>query len=63
MELTEDDEMHFECAQVCHICEQIIVDENDRIIDHCHFTGVYRGLAHNACNLNYRISQRVGNCQ
>ena len=22
--------------------------------DHCHFTGVYRGVSHNACNLNYR---------
>ena len=57
MQFSEDNEMHFECAQVCHICQQIIVDDNDRVRDHCHFTGVYRGIAHNACNLNYRISQ------
>ena len=41
-----------------HICEQIIADDNDRVRDHCHFTGVYRGVAHNACNLNYRISPK-----
>ena len=58
MEFSEDDEVHFECAQVCHICQQIILDDNDRVRDHCHFTGVYRGVAHNACNLNYRISQK-----
>ena len=58
MEFSEDDEVHFECAQVCHICQQIIADDNDRVRDHCHFTGVYRGVAHNACNLNYRISPK-----
>ena len=55
MEFSEDEEVHFECARVCHICQQIIVDDNDRVRGHCQFTGVYRGVAHNACNLNYRI--------
>ena len=32
------------------------MDDNDRVRDHCHFTGVYRGVAQNACNLNYRIN-------
>ena len=58
MEFSEDDEVHFECAQVCHIYQQIIVDDNDRVRDHCHFTGVYHGVAHNACNLNYSISPK-----
>ena len=39
----------------CHICEQIVADDNDRVRSHCHFTGVYRGVAHNACNFNSRI--------
>ena len=55
---TADDEVHFECAQVCHICQQIIVNDSDRVRDHCHLTGVYCGVAHNACNLNYRLNPK-----
>ena len=31
--------------------------EDDKMRDHCHITGNYRGAAHNACNLLYRISR------
>ena len=27
---------------------------NDKVRDHCHFTGRYRVAAHNSCNLKYR---------
>ncbi|CAH3027156.1 unnamed protein product, partial [Porites evermanni] len=33
----------------CHICSCELGD--DRVRDHCHFTGEYRGAAHNKCNL------------
>ena len=35
-------------AQKCHICNQEL--GKDRVRDHCHFTGEYRGAAHNLCN-------------
>ena len=41
----------------CWICKGEF-DDNDKnkkkVQDHCHFTGRYRGAAHNLCNLNYR---------
>ena len=36
----------------CWICGEDLKD--DKVRDHCHFTGRYRGAAHNSCNLNYK---------
>ena len=41
-----------ETATKCCICEKDL--NGDKVKDHCHFTGKYRGAAHNKCNLNYR---------
>ena len=32
---------------------------NDKVRDHCHFTGKYRGAVHNACNLRYKIPKNI----
>ena len=39
----------FDAAVKCHICSKELGD--DKVRDHCHFTGQYRGAAHNKCNL------------
>ena len=31
----------------------------DKVRDHCHFTGQFRGAAHNQCNLKYKIDKQV----
>ncbi|XP_046737566.1 uncharacterized protein LOC124406256 [Diprion similis] len=49
----------FENAEVCHICELKFVHPNDRVEDHCHVTGLYRGPAHLNCNLNYKLNRTV----
>ena len=36
----------------CWICKGEL--NNDKVRDHCHFTGRYRGAEHNSCNLKYR---------
>ena len=30
-----------------------------KVRDHCHFTGKYRGAAHNTCNLRYKIPKNI----
>ena len=42
----------FDEATECWICHGEL--GLDRVRDHCHLTGVYRGAAHNKCNLQYR---------
>ena len=52
MIFTEEDEKQFNKASDCWICGEYL--GNDRVRDHCHYTGRYRGPAHNSCNLKYR---------
>ena len=30
-----------------------------KVRDHCHYTGKYRGAAHNNCNLNYKTPKEI----
>ena len=41
----------------CWICKGEFDDKDknkEKVKDHCHYTGRYRGAAHNKCNLDYR---------
>jgi len=55
--LTSEEAMEFHAATECHICEKPL--ENDRVRDHCHLTGHYRGASHNKCNLEYQDSRVI----
>ncbi|XP_030760007.1 uncharacterized protein LOC115885288 [Sitophilus oryzae] len=39
----------------CHICESPFNVEDERVRDHCHLTGNYRGATHSVCNLNFKV--------
>ena len=47
--MTAETQKEFNNAVNCHICGYKL--DKDRVRDHCHFTGEYRGAAHNKCNL------------
>ena len=51
--LTETQYKEFLSKQggVCAVCKQIEVDNRELSIDHCHKTGLVRGLLCNTCNL------------
>ena len=55
--LTKEEHRNFLYAKVCHICGQEGFDRDDNklynVCNHCHYTGRYRGAAHNICNLKY----------
>ena len=52
MKIKEEEQEEFNQASNCWICGQLL-NLDDRVRDHCHFTGRYRGAAHNRCNLKY----------
>ena len=53
MIFTKTDAENFKNSTTCHFCNKELGD--DRVRDHCHLTGKYRGAAHNACNINYNF--------
>ena len=58
MKITKEEQEQFNQASNCWICGQLLNLE-DRVRDHCHFTGRYRGAAHNRCNLKYRKPNNI----
>ena len=57
MIFTEEDREQFNKASDCWICGETL--GNDRVRDHCHYTGRYRGPAHNNCNLKFRKPKSI----
>ena len=51
------DEEDYKNNNVCRFCEKFI--ESDKVRDHCHLTGKYRGPAHSKCNIN--VTQKQSN--
>ena len=68
MPLTGEEKETHENQKICYICKQeFCPDENNKkefklkqkVRDQCHYTGKYRGAAHNICNLRYKIPKEI----
>ena len=62
--LTKKEEKKHNNQKVCHICrKEFNTDDSDKkyhkVTDHCHYTGKYRGAAHDICNLRYKIPKEI----
>ena len=52
IKISDQEEESFKNAVECYACGLDLKD--DRVRDHCHLTGKYRGAAHSKCNLRMR---------
>ena len=52
----DEAEEKFKSATHCHVYKKPV--GGDKVRDHCHFTGRFRGAAHNHCNLKYKIDNQ-----
>ena len=55
--MTNEDEEIYENSYICWICKQEL--NMDKVRDHCHVTGKFRGAAHNKCNINLRLPRKL----
>ena len=62
--LTTKEKIYHNEQKVCYTCKKEF-DNNDndkkqqKVRDHCHYTGKYRVAAHNICNLGYKIPKEI----
>ena len=62
--LTKKEEKKYNKQEVCYICrKEFNTDDSDKkyhkVRDRCHYTGKYRGAAHDICNLRYKIPKEI----
>ena len=63
--LTKEEKKIHNMQKFCYICKQGFStddDDNkkyDKVKDHCHYTGKYRGAAHDICNLRYNTPKEI----
>ena len=55
--MSEEDEDNYQNSEICWICTQKII--KDKVRDHYHITGKFRGPAHKECNLELRIPKKT----
>ena len=55
--MADEDDEKYRNNNICRFCEKFI--ESDKVRDHCHLTGDYRGPAHSKCNIN--VTQKQSN--
>ena len=69
--LTKEEKINYNDQKVCYICKKEFntIDttkssslerkKHHKVRDHCHYTGKYRGAAHNICNLRYKVPKKI----
>ena len=57
--MTAEENEEFERSNICWICGKLIDIDDNKVRDHCHITGKYRGAAHWSCNTHLKVSKKV----
>ena len=56
---TSAEEERFQLSNNCWICDKLLDVGDEKVRDHCHITGKYRGAAHWICNINLKLSKKI----
>ena len=56
--MTEEEDL-FQKSNNSWICKKLLDNDEDKVRDHCHITGKFRGAAHKSCNLNFKLTKKA----
>ena len=56
--MSEEEEEEFQSSNTCWICEKLIDNDDEKVRDHCHVTGKFRGATHWSCSLNLQLIKK-----
>ena len=56
--MTENEEEKFPSSNTCWIYKKLIEDDDEKVRDHCHVTGKFRGTAHWSCNIKFQLTKK-----
>ena len=63
--LTKEELKSHQYTRNCYICGGTILRKlskginYQKVNNHCHYTGTYRGAAHSICNLKFTVSNEI----
>ena len=56
--MSVEDEERFKSSNKCWICCKLFDIGDNKVRDHDHITGKYRGSAHWSCNINLKLTKK-----
>ena len=56
--MSAEDGKGSQLSDTCWICNELFIVGDDKVRDHCHITGKYRGSVHWSCNINFKLTKK-----
>ena len=57
--MIEEKEQLFQKSNSCWVCKKFIDNDDEKVRDHYHITGKFRGAAYRSCNVNFQLTEKV----
>ena len=57
--MSAEEEEKFELTNIFWVCSKLIENSDNKVRDHCHISGKYRGAAQWSCNINLKVTKKV----
>ena len=57
--MSAEENERFGMTNICWICSKLIDCNDNKVRDHCHISGKYRGASHWNCNISLKITKKA----